>query len=289
MTDIPRACARFAAELRSLREDTGLSLVALAERTPYSKSSWQRYLSGAALPPWSAVQALCRLAERPQDRWRAQWELAEAAWSGRNVLERQDPRVTPQPVEDTEVPPRPVQDPEDALGPPAAGEPVVPRKRHVRRPLLALVAGVLLAAGAAVAVLLFPGGQRTVAVSKGLPTFQVGCTGSACTGEDPTPTLCGVEPRTLMNRQLADGVGLEVRYNPLCRAAWARFWNTHVGDALTLSAPREAPQHVAVRDRADTDAFLYTPMLAVPSAGGALRVCVTPAGGHAECFSVPAP
>ncbi|MEU9455456.1 DUF2690 domain-containing protein [Streptomyces sp. NPDC048277] len=51
-----------AAKLRELKERTGLSLAALAARTPYSKSAWHRYLSGAKRPPRPAVEALARLA-----------------------------------------------------------------------------------------------------------------------------------------------------------------------------------------------------------------------------------
>ncbi|MGD1223164.1 helix-turn-helix domain-containing protein, partial [Streptomyces krungchingensis] len=53
---------RFVAELRLLRSRTGLSLAALAARTPYSKSAWHRYLSGTKVPPLSAVEALAALA-----------------------------------------------------------------------------------------------------------------------------------------------------------------------------------------------------------------------------------
>ncbi|MEU9157489.1 DUF2690 domain-containing protein [Streptomyces sp. NPDC048417] len=51
-----------AASLRELKERTGLSLAALAARTPYSKSAWHRYLTGAKRPPRPAVEALARLA-----------------------------------------------------------------------------------------------------------------------------------------------------------------------------------------------------------------------------------
>ncbi|MER7935162.1 DUF2690 domain-containing protein [Streptomyces sp. NPDC093272] len=50
------------ANLRELKERTGLSLAALAARTPYSKSAWHRYLSGTKPPPRPAVEALARLA-----------------------------------------------------------------------------------------------------------------------------------------------------------------------------------------------------------------------------------
>ncbi|WJY40225.1 helix-turn-helix transcriptional regulator [Streptomyces sp. P9-2B-2] len=70
-------------QLRRLKDHTGLSLAALAARTPYSKSSWERYLNGKKLPPRDAVEALCRLAGEPVGRLVALWELADAAWSGR--------------------------------------------------------------------------------------------------------------------------------------------------------------------------------------------------------------
>lgn len=76
-------CERLAAELRALRERTGLSLAALGDRTPYSKSSWQRYLNGTKPLSRQAVEALCKLAKEPPGRLLALWELADAAWSGR--------------------------------------------------------------------------------------------------------------------------------------------------------------------------------------------------------------
>ncbi|MFD7285042.1 helix-turn-helix domain-containing protein [Streptomyces sp. NPDC059863] len=76
-------CDRLAGELSALRARTGLSLVALAGRTPYSKSSWQRYLNGTKPLPRQAVVALCALAGEPPGRLLALWELADVAWSGR--------------------------------------------------------------------------------------------------------------------------------------------------------------------------------------------------------------
>ncbi|MFF4602012.1 DUF2690 domain-containing protein [Streptomyces sp. NPDC001339] len=75
--------ARLASGMRELRARTGLSLAALAAKTSYSKSSWERYLNGKKLPPRDAVEALCGLAGEPAGRLVALWELADAAWSGR--------------------------------------------------------------------------------------------------------------------------------------------------------------------------------------------------------------
>ncbi|GAA2259323.1 hypothetical protein GCM10010104_65830 [Streptomyces indiaensis] len=67
-------------QLRTLKDRTGWSLAELARRTAYSKSSWQRYLSGAKQPPRGAVQALCRMAGTEQARLLALWDLADLTW-----------------------------------------------------------------------------------------------------------------------------------------------------------------------------------------------------------------
>ncbi|WP_338119403.1 helix-turn-helix transcriptional regulator [Streptomyces parvus] len=47
----PREADLLTEQLRLLRRRTGMTLVTLANRTSYSKSSWGRYLGGKALPP----------------------------------------------------------------------------------------------------------------------------------------------------------------------------------------------------------------------------------------------
>ncbi|MGY4982905.1 helix-turn-helix domain-containing protein, partial [Streptomyces sp. 900105755] len=77
---LPREARHLVEQLRVLKGRTGLSLAGLARRTAYSKSSWQRYLSGDRMPPRAAAQVLCRLAGGDQARVLALWELAEQAW-----------------------------------------------------------------------------------------------------------------------------------------------------------------------------------------------------------------
>lgn len=77
---LPREARHLVEQLRVLKGRTGLSLAGLARRTAYSKSSWQRYLSGDRMPPRAAAQVLCRLAGGDQARLLALWELAEQAW-----------------------------------------------------------------------------------------------------------------------------------------------------------------------------------------------------------------
>ncbi|WP_307783101.1 MULTISPECIES: helix-turn-helix transcriptional regulator [unclassified Streptomyces] len=100
MTEIPRECVRLAAELRTLRDRHRLTLSVLAAETTYSKSSWQRYLTGRSLAPWPAVRTLCRLANEPEPRLRALWELAESSWNRRGAVAPAPPRAPlPAPVE----------------------------------------------------------------------------------------------------------------------------------------------------------------------------------------------
>jgi len=77
---MPPEVRHLVEQLRRLKDRTGLSLVELGERTPYSKSSWQRYLNGAKPPPRQAVQALGRVAGADPARLLALWELADRAW-----------------------------------------------------------------------------------------------------------------------------------------------------------------------------------------------------------------
>ncbi|MCF1645774.1 MULTISPECIES: helix-turn-helix domain-containing protein [Streptomyces] len=77
---LPKEARDLVEQLRTLKDRTGWSLAELARRTAYSKSSWQRYLSGAKQPPRGAVQALCRMAGTEQARLLALWDLADLTW-----------------------------------------------------------------------------------------------------------------------------------------------------------------------------------------------------------------
>lgn len=81
--DLPPEVRHFVEQLRTLKDSTGLSLVALGAKTAYSKSSWHRYLNATQPPPRQAVAALCRiagLAGPDAERFGVRWELAVQAW-----------------------------------------------------------------------------------------------------------------------------------------------------------------------------------------------------------------
>jgi transcriptional regulator with XRE-family HTH domain len=65
--------------LRLLKRRTGLSLAALAAVTPFSKSTWHRYLHGDQLPPRAAVEALARLAHTDPEALNSLLSLWDAA------------------------------------------------------------------------------------------------------------------------------------------------------------------------------------------------------------------
>ncbi|MFJ8000993.1 helix-turn-helix domain-containing protein [Streptomyces sp. NPDC096310] len=71
----------FTSQLRRLVDRSGLSIAAVADRTGYSKTSWERYLSGRLLPPKGAVVALAEVTGTHQIHLTTMWELAERAWS----------------------------------------------------------------------------------------------------------------------------------------------------------------------------------------------------------------
>ncbi|KPC77205.1 peptidoglycan-binding protein, partial [Streptomyces sp. NRRL F-6602] len=73
---------RLVDRLRRLKDATGLSFTALATRTSYSRSSWERYLNGRKLPPADAVTELAVLAGADPDRMLALHTLAAQTWTG---------------------------------------------------------------------------------------------------------------------------------------------------------------------------------------------------------------
>ncbi|WP_097870261.1 helix-turn-helix domain-containing protein [Streptomyces sp. rh34] len=88
----------FAGRLRGLVDRSGLDLDAVADRTGYSKTSWEGYLNGRLLAPRGAVAALAEVTGTPQHHLTADRELAERAWSpasadGRHGASGPDARV----------------------------------------------------------------------------------------------------------------------------------------------------------------------------------------------------
>jgi transcriptional regulator with XRE-family HTH domain len=266
---------RLVAVLRELRAGAGLSLAALAERTAYSKSSWERYLNGKSLPPRQAVQELCRLANEPDGRLLALWEIAESRWSGRAMVPASAPP-------EDESPRQPPQE-----WPPPAG---TGRRRLCRGRLLVVLASVYtVIVGGAAALLFFLLPDSEARKDESLPVsvpFSLApqCHGAACEGRDPMRLICGLGPDTLASHRTATGAHVELRYSKKCGASWARTWGTVTGDRVDVTAA--GPTHgVRIRNKEDAAAFIYTAMTEV-RAGSIVRACFQPASadGERECF-----
>src|SRR5690242_16878089 len=71
----------FASQLRRLVDRSELSIAAVADRTGYSKTSWERYLNGRLLAPKGAIVALAEVTGTNPIHLTTMWELAERAWS----------------------------------------------------------------------------------------------------------------------------------------------------------------------------------------------------------------
>ncbi|WP_406458705.1 XRE family transcriptional regulator [Streptomyces sp. NBC_01622] len=272
--------SQLAAALRELRAATGLSMAGLAAKTPYSKSSWERYLNGRTLPPREAVEELCRLAGEPVGRCLALWEIAESEASGRGASV---------PVPDEPAPAPPV-----AAPPSASSAPSAPEQRGVAT--LAVLASVCAVAVSAVvlALVLLPGPSKstplspTAASSTATVASGPGCHGADCAGRSPFAMLCAPQPDTITQRETATGAWVELRHSKICGTTWARMWGGRIGDRIELVVPgRAGSGHAAeVGNAAEVDTYAYT-MMAVTAPGTVVRVCFQPAGtgtGKRECF-----
>lgn len=289
MRTVPLECARLTAELRAMRERSALTLAVLAQESAYSRSSWQRFLNGTALPPWPAVRTLCRLAGESEPQVRALWELAESAWSRRGA-------IAPAPAAGVQDDPAPDGDAQ-VIEEPAPAPPAVVHRPFGRagQPwgLVAAAFAAGLAFCLAVTIVVtrpWAGAADTTAGLAPTSALRVLCTGTACNGHDAGVALCGRQPQTLLHLQTRSGAWLEIRYNPRCGAAWARFWNTHLGDGLTLTVPGQPAQSVIVNDPGSVDTFLYTPMAAVTHHRSRLTACLTTAPWPTTtCYSALSP
>ncbi|WP_329295606.1 peptidoglycan-binding protein [Streptomyces sp. NBC_01455] len=67
-------------QLRWMKDRSGLSLLSLQSKTGYSRSSWERYLNGKALPPREALEALARVSGVDATRLLVLHEVAAEAW-----------------------------------------------------------------------------------------------------------------------------------------------------------------------------------------------------------------
>ncbi|MFE7109275.1 helix-turn-helix domain-containing protein [Streptomyces sp. NPDC057575] len=78
-TELPSSERQLLVQLRRLKDHSGLSLAALASRTSYSRSSWERYLNGKKPVPRTAVEELAQVCGTEPTRLVVLYEVAERA------------------------------------------------------------------------------------------------------------------------------------------------------------------------------------------------------------------
>ncbi|MEU7579541.1 helix-turn-helix domain-containing protein [Streptomyces sp. NPDC041068] len=295
----PAECGQLSAELRELRERTGLSLAALALRTPYSKSSWERYLNGKKPAPRQAVVALCGLAGEEPGRLLALWELADAAWSGRAARSGVAvPGVgsgvgvgvgvgagvaasgSAEEVSGASA---------DAVGP------VARRRRGVVFAAGVAAAAVLAGLAVAAGVGAGSGAQGGPGAARGTAPapYEPRCVGRACEGKDPVRMGCGGQGQvaSLAVRDFADARRVELRHGKACHAVWVRARGLRPGDRVELTVPGAARKTVAADEARDARRYLATRMTATVDGGrgsggpSGARVCLVTAGSEGrQCF-----
>ncbi|MEV5382268.1 DUF2690 domain-containing protein [Streptomyces sp. NPDC052721] len=79
--DLDPQIKEFTVQLRQLADRGGLNTAALADRTGYGKTSWERYLGGRLLAPKGAVIALAEATGTDPGPLTTLWELAERSWT----------------------------------------------------------------------------------------------------------------------------------------------------------------------------------------------------------------
>ncbi|WP_406283986.1 DUF2690 domain-containing protein [Streptomyces sp. NBC_00209] len=187
-----------------------------------TQATLSRYLDPAkpSIAREEVVRALHAIFQRPPE----DLALALGLWA-RATTERTARNRTP------ETPPA---EPGPALAPPLAPG----RPARGRRHGLAAAALVLLGAGALWLAAPWESARHSDDDAPAAATRSAGalavCEGEACTGLEPNYTVCRNDAVTAFVD--ADTViGVELRYSPRCKAAWARISQTHPGDIARIT------------------------------------------------------
>ncbi len=242
--------AYLVSALRDLKDRSGLSLAAVATRTPYSKSSWERYLNGRILPPRHAVEALADVTGQPTRRLIALWEQAEARWSGRDRTDVATAEPTVAPVADAPPP---------------------GRNLPGRAATLSAAAVATCVVGTLLVVLTKPFGILKGSVSAP-PGYSVGCHGAQCAGREPEGMACALDAVTSDELRVEDTY-VELRISHRCEAAWTRVSHTKLGDQVLVSDQDGRTETATVTRGAATTQYISTRMIAV-GRGSQVRACL---------------
>ncbi|MFJ9106534.1 helix-turn-helix domain-containing protein [Streptomyces sp. NPDC102283] len=285
---------RLTERLRLLKDRSGLSLGALAAKTSYSASSWQRCLNAAAVPPWAAAEALGKLGGAGRQdlvRLRVLWEsAAEAKPTPRKseavpaiLRTRQDGHREERREQPSETGSGPVGVERPQARTQAQAQPQVRALSRVRssarlRSLAAGFAVVCLLAVPKSSGRTFEGPSWPWPAHPG-PAADVAdrvaqCRGPGCEGLDPVRTGCARDGRVL-GRLDRDAQRLELKHSAHCGTVWGEVSPVRASDRLSVSSPQ--PAHLDERPGTGR-----TRMLPVPdSAGTGAQACLRARDAHA--------
>ncbi|MEU5431968.1 DUF2690 domain-containing protein [Streptomyces sp. NPDC020719] len=272
------------AELRRIKQEAGFSYGQLADRTHYSRSSWERFLNGKQLPSKVAVEQFAAATDAdPQPLLALLVQVGQSPTEEPAAAEVYAPRPgTSDPVAETSEAPQPPhaeEEPDRPAGRAPRWIPLVLARRRVvdgpswRRKLGAvgyIASGAVM--GAVAAVLAMGGGAgsgapvgtQASATGKGAQAVpaagkvQVKCSGDTCLRRDPQSMDCQWDANTAHDTWLR-GMHIELRYSPACHAVWGRIENGAIGDVVKIRDRTDLELEATIRTDRDT----YTRMLAV--------------------------
>ncbi|MFC9792815.1 helix-turn-helix domain-containing protein [Streptomyces sp. NPDC127584] len=245
--------------MRRIKEEFGLSYGRLADRTHYSRSSWERFLNGKQWPSRAAIQQLAEVVDEDPAELLRLWEHAE------ELMRRS--RSAGAPAEHREATP--------AKSWPGS---VVGRAK----PVVHMAIGAVLGASVVIAVLAVispaggPSGEAgrptqgkrdsgltaqsaTGRTRSPAPDHPVpGCSGESCLGREPQTMNCQWDAKTVRLLYLR-GLRIQLRHSPACKAVWGRLENGAIGDGVIITDKGSRTEEATIRVDRDT----YTRMLSV--------------------------
>ncbi|MER7729789.1 DUF2690 domain-containing protein [Streptomyces erythrochromogenes] len=279
---------QLAAAMRGTKEEARLSYGKLAEKTHYSRSSWERFLNGKQLPTTVAVEEFAAATGADAEvlltllaKAAAYEELRAARLQQTALHPAPETAVQPVPAHTTasasSVAPAPA--PETAtVDAPDAPAPVPPRRPWLRewrghaRTVALVMAGAVLGSIVTVVIGGGPGGgaaaDPTRAGARPAPSASTAeappsprppaCSADTCLRREPQAMDCHWDGTTVRETWLR-GLKIQLRYSAACRAVWGRIENGTVGDSVTIKDKGGREESATIRMDNDT----YTRMLAV--------------------------
>ncbi|MFJ9642747.1 helix-turn-helix domain-containing protein [Streptomyces sp. NPDC101206] len=270
----PSARAALAAEMRCTKDQSGLSYGKLAEKTHYSRSSWERFLNGKQLPTAVAVQQFAAATGGDAAPLLELLERAVSEEGGRAAAPPAAPDAEARPGTGTAPAPAPAgatgPDPAPAPAPAAVRRRSTAWSGALAKAALVVAGAVLGSLGTTLVTGAFAGSPATgpeartaAATAPAAPTPTAAprppsCRADSCWRREPQAADCQWDATTIRQTFLR-GMNIQLRYSAACAAVWGRIENGTVGDSVVIKDAGGREESAEIRMDRDT----YTRMLAV--------------------------